>query len=171
MMHLRGREVLYAFCGWIRARKERIVMSGSNDCTSLIAAIEEFSNMNRFPRCRKGWGALVNRKKVSEWGVLEECNEPGIDSIRNFFPVGSTRSPIFVVANGRGEFEDWCHENLVNMGSPRVTYLADGEGYRLEGIVNPVVVYYGTYYKRRDIGGIRRLVMVRTHRGSHAPSM
>lgn len=67
----------------------------------------------------------------------------------------------FVVANGFHQFRSWCDENKVSPNSPLVSYIAEGEWYKMQGIINPTVVYYGTYYQRNDIYDIEQFVKSR----------
>ena len=69
----------------------------------------------------------------------------------------------FVIANGFSQFRSWCRENKVSPDSPLVCYIADGEADKLRGIRNPTVVYYGTYYERKDFFDIKEFVQLRTH--------
>jgi hypothetical protein len=68
---------------------------------------------------------------------------------------------IFVIANGFHQFVNWCRENKVSERSPLVSYIAEGEWYKMQGIVNPSVVYYGTFYERKDIYDIKQFVQSR----------
>lgn len=69
----------------------------------------------------------------------------------------------FVVANGHSQFRNWCKENKVSEYSPLVCYVEKNLGIeKMREIINPSVVYYGTYYERNDIYEIEEFVKSRT---------
>lgn len=70
---------------------------------------------------------------------------------------------IFVVAGNYRQFCFWCDENKISKNSPLVSYIDESYGiYKMQGISNPNVVYYGTYYKRNDIEEIELFIKSRT---------
>jgi len=65
-----------------------------------------------------------------------------------------TRIPtrrIYVVAGTHQQYECWRRENHLGPSLESV-YVADS--YRLRGLENPLVIYYGTFGDRQDIGEI-----------------
>jgi len=67
----------------------------------------------------------------------------------------------YVIAKGGRQFENWCHENKVSPESPLVCYVPDGLIFTLCGVDNPSVVYYGTYYERKDIDAVDSFIQER----------
>ena len=44
---LTGSEAIFGFCGWLTSRKERTIMSGSNDSAVIVELITKFCNENK----------------------------------------------------------------------------------------------------------------------------
>jgi len=41
-----AHDALYGFCGWLTTRKERTVMSSSDNCAPIVELIKEFCDNN-----------------------------------------------------------------------------------------------------------------------------
>jgi len=52
---LSASEALYGFCGWLSARKERVVISHVDDCAVLPPLIKHFCQANELDEPRDGW--------------------------------------------------------------------------------------------------------------------
>ena len=48
-------EVLYAFCGWLTTRKEKTIMSSTDDAAPIVELIKQFSEANNLEDPREGW--------------------------------------------------------------------------------------------------------------------
>jgi len=62
---------------------------------------------------------------------------------------------IYVVAGTYWQYECWRRENQLGPGLESV-YVADS--YRLRGLENPLVIYYGTFGDRQDLDEICAIV-------------
>ena len=69
------------------------------------------------------------------------------------------RHTLFVVAGRHQEFESWKRENKCSV-TLKPVYVSTPEC--LMGIENPLVIYYGTFTERSDIGIIYSVVHSRT---------
>ena len=72
---------------------------------------------------------------------------------------GSSAKRIYVVAGTFEQFRHWQHENELGPNTEAV-YVSSAE--RLLGILNPVVIYYGTFNLRGDLDLIQRAVAMMT---------
>ena len=64
---LNGSESLYGFCGWLTTRKEKTVMSSSNDdCVSIVLLVDEFCKANNLTEPREKWGDNLTHPKESD---------------------------------------------------------------------------------------------------------
>ena len=52
---LNASEALYAFCGALTTRKERTVMSSTDDAAKIADLIAEFCKLNDLDKPREGW--------------------------------------------------------------------------------------------------------------------
>lgn len=53
---LNQTESLYGFAAWLTCRKEKIVMSSTDNAAPVAAAVAEFVKANGLPKhCRDGW--------------------------------------------------------------------------------------------------------------------
>jgi len=52
---LTASEALYGFCGWLAMRKEKTVMSSSDDAAPIAELIDQFCKENGLAEPRKGW--------------------------------------------------------------------------------------------------------------------
>ena len=48
-------EALYAFCGWLTSRDERVVMSATNDAAQTADLVNTFIEANNLAPPRSGW--------------------------------------------------------------------------------------------------------------------
>jgi len=55
MGNLTASEALFGFCGWLTTRKEKTVMSSTNDCASIARLIETFCAVNKLETPREHW--------------------------------------------------------------------------------------------------------------------
>ena len=55
MDKLSASEALYGFCAWLTCRKEKTVMSASNDAAPIVELIGKFINRNGLDEPREGW--------------------------------------------------------------------------------------------------------------------
>ena len=60
---LNGIEAVYGFCGWLTTRKEKTVMSSSDDAACIADLIEEFRKANGLPEPRDNWAADLTHPK------------------------------------------------------------------------------------------------------------
>ena len=67
---------------------------------------------------------------------------------------------IFVCCYSYREFGFWCDENGWNRHDQRIRYLSDE--HSLRGILNPIVLFWGQWYKRNDIDLIKEIIAVMT---------
>ncbi len=52
---LTASEALFGFCGWLTSRKEKTIMSSSDDCTPVIELIKQFCDENKLEGPKEGW--------------------------------------------------------------------------------------------------------------------
>lgn len=52
---LSGSEAIFGFCGWLTTRKEKTVMSSSDDCAPIVELITEFINTQKLPEPSHHW--------------------------------------------------------------------------------------------------------------------
>ena len=52
---LKGSEAIYGFCAWLTSRKEKTIMSASNDAAIIVDMIEEFCDLNKLPEARDNY--------------------------------------------------------------------------------------------------------------------
>lgn len=61
-------ETLYIFCGWLTTRKEKTIMSSSDNAAPIAELIKEFCDHYRLPEPRKGWEQKIvpikNKKQI-----------------------------------------------------------------------------------------------------------
>ena len=60
---LRQQEILFAFCGWLSSRKEKIIFSSAHDAAPIACLIEAFSKENQLDECREGWDNFISYPK------------------------------------------------------------------------------------------------------------
>lgn len=48
-------ESLYGFCGWLTTRKEKTIMSSSDDSGCIAELIKQFCDENKLEHPRDGW--------------------------------------------------------------------------------------------------------------------
>jgi hypothetical protein len=71
-------------------------------------------------------------------------------------PSQPTERRTLVFAGNYREFAHWCRENGRNPHDRNLIYAS--EWYRLQGLSDIDVVYYGTYYLRRDYDKIMEAI-------------
>ena len=52
---LSGSEAIYGFCGWLTTRKEKTIMSSTNDCAVIAELIELFCMENNLTEPCDKW--------------------------------------------------------------------------------------------------------------------
>ena len=72
----------------------------------------------------------------------------------------------YVVAGNYGEFVSWCRDMEVSPMSPLVKYIGENDHDKLQGIENPRVVYYGSWWDRKDLISLTSLIASRTRRNT-----
>lgn len=63
---------------------------------------------------------------------------------------------LYVIANGYVQFLEYCRFNKVNPHSHMVVYVDDAK--KICGVINPNVVFYGTYHDRKDINELKDII-------------
>jgi len=48
-------EALFGFCGWLTSRKEKTVMSSTDEAGTAVELIEKFMDANNLPMPTDGW--------------------------------------------------------------------------------------------------------------------
>jgi len=59
-MELSASEALYEFCGWLTSRKEKTIMSSSDDASPVANRIKEFCDKNKLAPPREDWDKHSN---------------------------------------------------------------------------------------------------------------
>ena len=54
-MEMSASEALFGFCAWLTTRKEKTVMSSSDDCAPICDLVAEFCKTNKLAEPRGGW--------------------------------------------------------------------------------------------------------------------
>ena len=52
---MNASEALYGFAGWLTTRKEKTIMSSSDDAAPIAELIQRFIDENSLPEPREGW--------------------------------------------------------------------------------------------------------------------
>ena len=60
---LTGSEAVFGFCGWLTTRKEKTVMSASDDCAVIADLVKKFCAVNNLAEPKKGWEKLLIHPK------------------------------------------------------------------------------------------------------------
>ena len=60
---LTGSEALFEFCGWLTTRKEKTVMSSTNDAACIAELIKEFCETNKLVDPRNDWDKRLTHPK------------------------------------------------------------------------------------------------------------
>ena len=58
-----GSEAIFGFCGWLTTRKEKTVMSASDDAGCIAELIKVFCETNKLTEPRREWGKLLTYPK------------------------------------------------------------------------------------------------------------
>lgn len=67
---------------------------------------------------------------------------------------------IYVIAYDYVQFLEYCRLNKINPYSHLIVYVRDVK--QIVGVVNPEVVYYGTWYDRKDIYDLKEMIRLMT---------
>lgn len=60
---LSGSEAVYGFCAWLTTRKEKTVMSSSDECGCIAELVKEFCEVNKLTEPRDLWSDLLTHPK------------------------------------------------------------------------------------------------------------
>lgn len=52
-------EAIYAFSAWLTGSKEKIVLGGNSNCSTIAELVGIFAETNRLGRCADGWTSHV----------------------------------------------------------------------------------------------------------------
>ena len=55
MDKLIASEALFGFCGWLTGRREKTIMSSSDDAGNIASLIDDFCKENKLDDPRDGW--------------------------------------------------------------------------------------------------------------------
>lgn len=58
-----GSEAIFGFCGWLTTRKEKTIMSASDDVAGIAELIKEFCEINKLTKPRNDWAKLLTHPK------------------------------------------------------------------------------------------------------------
>ena len=65
MKELKASEAVYGFAGWLTSRKEKTIMSSSDDCGNIAILVDEFCKANSLDDPRNDFGDYL-KHPVSE---------------------------------------------------------------------------------------------------------
>lgn len=63
MDELSASEALIGFCAWLSSRKEKTVMSDSDDLANITCKVEEFCDVNNLTEPREDWSDYLSFPK------------------------------------------------------------------------------------------------------------
>ena len=56
---LSASEAVYAFCAWLTTRKEKTIMSSSDDSGAIATLVDKFCNANELDDPKSGWESCI----------------------------------------------------------------------------------------------------------------
>jgi len=63
---LTGSEAIFGFCGWLTTRKEKTIMSTSDDAAPIVELISKFCKENKLSDPRENWEKNLSHPKEHE---------------------------------------------------------------------------------------------------------